>query len=62
MQAIAAAYVVGVIAMVIGWIANVIQIVNLALSHSPVDAFFVLKAIGIFAFPIGGVLGWVGMF
>lgn len=44
---------------VIGWLANVWQIVG-ALDH-PVTGAFVVKCIGIFAAPLGVLLGWGGI-
>lgn len=47
---------------IIGSIANICQVISYALSDLPVTAMFVIKAVGIFAFPLGSFLGYVGMF
>ena len=50
---------------IIGWVANIIQIVNTpgALSEASTwTILLALKVIGIVAAPIGAVLGWVGIF
>jgi len=44
-------------ALVLGWIFNVV-----AIWHSidnPITAKFILRCIGIFVFPIGGILGYL---
>lgn len=43
-----------------GWILNLIQVVMHI--KDPLTAYIVLKIIAIFAFPLGCVLGWVGLF
>jgi len=53
------------IAAVVGWIANIVQIVSTpgALSEASTwTILLALKVIGIVAAPIGAVLGWVGIF
>lgn len=44
----------------IGWIANLIQI--LGMLADPITGLFILKIVGIFAGPIGSILGFIGMF
>lgn len=48
------------LATIIGWIANIIQLIGIA--SGPVTTIFVLKCVGIFAFPLGAILGWFGFF
>ena len=52
------------VVFVIGWIANIVQVIQT--SSSPllmeITAFWVVKVIAIFVFPLGAVLGWIGMF
>lgn len=48
----------GILAMAIGWVMNVVQLVYLA--DAPITVLTILKIVGIFAAPLGGVLGWVG--
>jgi hypothetical protein len=47
------------IAAAIGWIANVVQIVHLA--GGPVTTLFIVKIVGVFAPPLGAIMGWVGI-
>ena len=50
---------------IIGWVANIIQVVNTpgALSEASTwTILLALKVIGIVAAPIGAILGWVGIF
>lgn len=50
---------------IIGWIANIVQIVSTpgALSEASTwTILLALKVIGIVAAPIGAILGWVGIF
>jgi len=45
---------------IIGWVANIVQIVSI---WSPdITAMLVLKIVGIFIAPLGSVLGIIGMF
>jgi hypothetical protein len=44
--------------MGVGWVLNVISLANLAMANAPVDTMFVLKIIGVFAAPMGSILGW----
>ena len=48
------------LAGVIGWIANIVQIVHAI--NLPITGLFILKCIAILVIPLGSVLGWVGMF
>lgn len=50
---------------IIGWVANIVQIVSTpgALTEASTwTILLALKVIGIIAAPIGAVLGWVGIF
>ena len=50
---------------VIGWIANIVQIVKTPGPLSEASTWTILlalKVIGIVAGPIGAVLGWIGIF
>ena len=49
-----------IIAGVVGWIANLVQIVGMV--SDPITALFLLKCVGLFMAPIGSVLGIIGMF
>lgn len=48
----------GLLALAIGWVMNVVQLVYL--TDAPVTVLTILKVAGIFVAPLGGVLGWVG--
>jgi hypothetical protein len=52
-------------ASIIGWAANVIQTLYMLTSLeriADISGFGVLQVVGIFAAPLGAVLGWYGMF
>lgn len=49
-----------VIAMLVGWVANIVQIVHTI--SDPITGLFILKCVGILVAPVGGVLGLIGMF
>ena len=40
----------------VGWIANIVKIVSML--SGPVTAMFVGRVVGVFAFPLGAVLGF----
>lgn len=44
----------------IGWISNIVQIVGMI--SEPITALLIIKCVGIFAAPLGVILGWVGIF
>lgn len=48
------------IALAIGWIANIFQLV--AMMDSEVGAEFIIRVVGLFALPVGGIMGWLGFF
>ena len=52
------------LAFVIGWIANLWQVVAALVSSSwaEITPFLVLKIVAIFLGPVGSVLGYIGMF
>lgn len=39
-----------------GWVANIVKLVGLL--HGDVTAMFIARVIGVFAVPLGGVLGF----
>ena len=45
------------LAVVVGWIINLVSVITLASAGAPVTTLFILKALGIFAFPLGAILG-----
>jgi hypothetical protein len=47
------------IAAIIGWVANIIQVIHL--TSGPVTTLFILKCVGILAAPLGSILGWAGI-
>lgn len=54
----ALAYVALIIGGLIGYVLNIIAIVHLVVADAPIHAMFIARCIGVFAFPLGGVLGW----
>ena len=47
-------------ALIVGWIANLVQVIGMA--SGDVTALFILKLAGIFAGPLGSILGLIGFF
>ena len=45
---------------IIGWVANIVQIVN-SISNE-ITLLLILKCIGIVVAPLGVILGWIGIF
>lgn len=45
---------------IVGWVANIVQTVGMA--YEPITTLLILKIVGIFAAPLGSVLGIAGMF
>jgi len=56
-------YIVLVLLVVIGWVLNIIKMIALSKnkegSPSSVSSLFVLRIVGIFVFPLGGILGFI---
>lgn len=52
------AYLALIFGLLAGWVMNLIDVVHLFLANSPLTTLFIGKVIGIFVFPLGGVLGW----
>ena len=44
---------------IIGWIANIVQVVETL--KAPITGLFILKCVGIVLAPLGSVLGWLGI-
>lgn len=51
-----------IFAPIIGWFANIVQLVQLAQAAGPATTMFWLKLAGVLFPPLGMVLGWVGFF
>ena len=51
------ALIAAVIAAAIGWIINLVSVIKLGLAGAGITTLFVLKVIGIFAGPLGAILG-----
>ena len=51
-------YVMALVFGFIGWIINLVAVINLFVSHAPIDAMFVGRVVGVPVFIIGAVLGW----
>lgn len=48
-------YIVAILAGFVGWVINIIDIVNSV--SGPLTTLLVLRIVGIFAFPLGAILG-----
>ena len=46
--------------IIVGWIANIVQVI--ALINEPLTTLLALKCVGILVFPVGVILGWIGIF
>ncbi len=42
---------------VIGWIINLVDVIQLAIAESPVTTFFIVKCVGVFFAPLGSIIG-----
>ena len=53
-----------VIAMILGWIINLYTLVSSSVGEpiSEITVFGIIQIIGVFAFPIGSVLGYISLF
>lgn len=49
-------WIAGAIALAIGWVLNVIAIFHML--EGPITALFIARIVGVFAAPLGGVLGY----
>jgi len=49
---------VGIIALIIGWFMNLYTVINSAINGAEVTTLFIVRIMGIFIGPIGGVLGY----
>lgn len=49
------------IALGIGWVMNIVQVIGFALADHPATTMFITKIVGIPFGPLGVVLGWVTM-
>ena len=43
---------------IIGWVMNLVAVINMALDSAPVTAMFILRVVGVFIAFIGAVIGW----
>lgn len=48
------------VAAVVGWVANIVQVVPMI--NDTITGMLILKIVGIFAGPLGSILGYIGMF
>lgn len=46
------------LAAIAGWVMNIVQVIKMA--DGGFTTLFVLKIVGIFAAPLGSILGWIG--
>lgn len=42
---------------IVGWIINLVEVVQMAVANSPVTTLFVLKGVGILVAPLGAICG-----
>lgn len=54
--AAALAFVAVIVAVIVGWVMNIIAIV--AAVSDPITAMFILRCVGIFVAPLGAILGY----
>ncbi len=47
-----------IIGGLIGYVMNIIAIVHAVSADAPIHAMFIARCVGVFAFPLGGILGW----
>lgn len=59
MKALFTGYWIALFLCLLGWILNISQIINSAAGFT---WLMVAKVAGIFIFPVGVILGWVGVF
>jgi hypothetical protein len=53
----------GVVAfLILGWVLNLAVLVKLFFTHAPADTLFFGRILGVPVFPLGAILGWVGLF
>ena len=52
-------FLIFLLACIIGWVANIIQIFGMV--SAPVTGMILFKIAGILFFPVGIILGWMGM-
>lgn len=52
------AYFVAICALLFGWVLNLIEIVHAFNANTELSVKLVLRIVGVFAVPLGGVLGY----
>ena len=63
MRATAFAYFTFNLLLLIGWAANIFQILSsIPATFSEMAPIFAVKCLGVLLFPIGVILGWAGFF
>lgn len=45
------------LAFIAGWVANIVKIFDAA--SEPITAYFIIRCVGVFAAPLGAVLGYL---
>lgn len=51
------------LAAIIGWVGNLVQVIQvLNVKLTDITVLTIVKIIGIFAAPLGSILGWIGFF
>lgn len=51
--------IVASIVLAVGWVFNLVDIVQFLDARTAPTAMFVLQCVGVFFLPLGGVLGWI---
>jgi hypothetical protein len=57
MRIIVIVWVAAVIFIATGWVMNIMSIFHTA--EANITGVFILRCIGVFVFPVGGILGWL---
>lgn len=55
---VALVWITVVVGGIIGWVLNIIKLVGML--DGPVTAMFIARCIGVFAAPLGAILGYLG--
>lgn len=50
------------IVAILGWLINLVESIKFMISGAEWGVFEILQAVGIFAVPLGSVMGWVSLF
>lgn len=59
MHYFAVAYILMVLALSLGWVMNLATLITAVLADAPVNLMVIARFVGVFALPLGGVLGYL---